>query len=394
MLITANKTQRAIALVDQEPDLLADETAFAVVARGLADEVTQTIRVVPRGFPFEVSAAGTAVGGQVARETLDLTGALPGSFTATVTMYPSPLASMTKGMEGMIREPGGCFEQTSSSNYPNVMVLAYMASSDDADPALIEQSQAVLDKGYGLLTGYETKQRGYEWFGQTPGHEALTAYGLMEFADMAKVYDVDAQMVERTAAWLMERRDGQGGFSRSSTALDSFGRAGADTTNAYIMWALAEAGRADGLTAELKVQRALAAATRDPYLLALAAFALEWAAARRLEPVGAPAAVLVGTEGAPIEGAEAVSDSDAADQKTQVRVDMFGRMGLALTVIGWGLHLSGVVARGIAANRFPWGNMYEFVTAALLFVVTAYLVLALRGVRWLGLPVTLLVRAG
>ncbi len=43
------------------------------------------------------------------------------------------------------------------------------------------------------------------------------------------------------------------------------------------------------------------------YLLALAAFALEWAAARRLEPVGAPAAVLVGTEGAPIEGAEAVS---------------------------------------------------------------------------------------
>jgi uncharacterized protein YfaS (alpha-2-macroglobulin family) len=65
----------------------------------------------------------------VARATLDLTGALPGSFAATVTMYPSPLASMTKGMEGMIREPGGCFEQTSSSNYPNVMVLAYLASS-------------------------------------------------------------------------------------------------------------------------------------------------------------------------------------------------------------------------------------------------------------------------
>jgi hypothetical protein len=251
------------------------DVAMKVTARGLADEVTQTIRVVPRGFPFEVSAAGTAIGGQVARATLDLTGALPGSFAATVTMYPSPLASMTKGMEGMIREPGGCFEQTSSSNYPNVMVLAYMASSDDADPALIERSQAVLDKGYGLLTGYETKQRGYEWFGQTPGHEALTAYGLMEFADMAKVYDVDAQMVERTAAWLMERRDGQGGFSRSSTALDSFGRAGADTTNAYIMWALAEAGRADGLTAELKVQRALAAATRDPYLLALAANTLQ-----------------------------------------------------------------------------------------------------------------------
>ena len=52
------------------------------------------------------------------------------------------------------------------------------------------------------------------------------------------------------------------------------------------------------------------------YLLALAAFALEWAAARRLEPVGAPAAVLVGTEGAPIEGAEAVS-ADAGSVSDQ-----------------------------------------------------------------------------
>ena len=129
------------------------------------------------------------------------------------------------------------------------------------------------------------------------------------------------------------------------------------------------------------------------YLLALAAFALEWAAARRLDPVEAPAAVLVGPEGASVDSSAAEVGTDA-ERNAQLRVDMFGRMGLALTVIGWGLHLSGVVARGIAANRFPCGNMYEFVTAALLFVVTAYLVLALRGVRWLGLPVTLLVVIG
>ena len=129
------------------------------------------------------------------------------------------------------------------------------------------------------------------------------------------------------------------------------------------------------------------------YLMALAAFALEWAAARRLDPVEAPAAVLVGPEGASVDSSAAEVGTDA-ERNAQLRVDMFGRMGLALTVIGWGLHLSGVVARGIAANRFPWGNMYEFVTAALLFVVTAYLVMAFRGVRWLGLPVTLLVVIG
>ena len=32
-----------------------------------------------------------------------------------------------------------------------------------------------------------------------PGHEALTAYGLMQFRDMQKVYEVDPAMIGRTA---------------------------------------------------------------------------------------------------------------------------------------------------------------------------------------------------
>ena len=247
------------------------DVALDLAAKGLHDQMTKTIRVVPKGFPFEASAAGTAHNGQVSHHTVDLAGAMPGTIQATVTMYPSPVAAMTKGMEAMIREPGGCFEQTSSSNYPNVMVLAYMEKNDAADPQLVASTRQKLDHGYKILTGYETKEKGYEWFGHTPGHEALTAYGLMEFADMSKVYDVDKGMVERTADWLMKRRDGKGGFMRSSEALDSFGRAGETTTNAYIMWALAEAHRTSGMTKELGVQQELARDTKDPYLLALAA---------------------------------------------------------------------------------------------------------------------------
>jgi len=246
------------------------DVELSLAALGLEDKLKKTIRVVPKGFPFEISASGTASKGTTARHRLDLTGALAGSIQPTVTMYPSPVASMAQGMAGMIREPGGCFEQTSSSNYPNVMILSYLQSSDAADAQLVDQTQGKLDRGYKLLTGYETPEKGYEWFGKTPGHEALTAYGLMEFADMAKVYDVDKSMVERTAAWLMARRDGKGGFSRSSTALDSFGRANETTTTAYIMWALAEADRAAKLDTELAVQKKLGETTKDPYLLALA----------------------------------------------------------------------------------------------------------------------------
>ncbi len=128
------------------------------------------------------------------------------------------------------------------------------------------------------------------------------------------------------------------------------------------------------------------------YLLALAAFAAEWAAARRLEAADVLAGVLVGAGGPDLVETEAAPS--AAETRARLRTDMFGRMGLALTLIGWACHLGGVVFRGIAANRFPWGNMYEFVTAALFLVVTFYLVLAFRGARWLGLPVALLVVIG
>lgn len=43
----------------------------------------------------------------------------------------------------------------------------------------------------------------------------------------------------------MDRRDGQGGFNLSSEALDSFGRAPQNITNAYIVWSLTSTGETD-----------------------------------------------------------------------------------------------------------------------------------------------------
>jgi alpha-2-macroglobulin-like protein len=246
------------------------DAQISMQAEGLKDEIHKTIRVVPLGFPFEVGASGTVKGS--AKEELDLSGAMPGSITAKVIMYPTPLASMTQGMAAMVREPGGCFEQTSATNYPNIMVMNYLQQNNAADPALVADASGKLARGYKLLTGYETKEKGYEWFGENPGHEALTAYGLMEFKDMAQVWDdVDRAMVERTADWLMKRRDGKGGYERNAKALDSFGRANYETTALYITWALSEAGRAKGLDKELAFARKHGLESKDPYHVALAA---------------------------------------------------------------------------------------------------------------------------
>jgi len=135
------------------------------------------------------------------------------------------------------------------------------------------------------------------------------------------------------------------------------------------------------------------------YALAMFAHAAEWASARSLAPaepvrqrelVGAG----VGAVGSiPMTVGSGPSDpTDATDARIdRRRVDQYSRIGVLLTVVGFLLSLAGVVARGVAAGRAPWGNMFEFTTTAMVFVVGVYLLMAWRaGIRWLGLPVTLL----
>ena len=240
-------------------------------AGSLQDRVRKTIRVVPPGFPFQQAIAGQLDAQQEVTLTLPETW-VPGSLKVSLTAYPSALADIRDGIEGIIREPHGCFEQASSSNYPNIWALRFMQDHDIADPEFTRRAKGFLKNGYAKLVGYECSKKGYEWFGGDPGHEALTAYGLMEFRDMQGVWDVDQEMVTRTANWLMARRDGKGGFLRNSKALDSFGSAPKDITNAYIVWALTEAKQGD-LNKELAHVVTLALKSDDPYLIGLAACA-------------------------------------------------------------------------------------------------------------------------
>ena len=110
------------------------------------------------------------------------------------------------------------------------------------------------------------------------------------------------------------------------------------------------------------------------YLVAFALHAVEWSSAR---------------------GLAAQRAQDGTEDDKRIRVDLFGRLGLAATVVGALLHVTGVVLRGVAAGRWPWGNMYEFVTSSLAFAVVLYLFCAFRlGMRWLGLGITLLLTIG
>ena len=54
------------------------------------------------------------------------------------------------------------------------------------------------------------------------------------------------------------------------------------------------------------------------------------------------------------------------------------RAALALAAIGLAAHVLGIVTRGLAVHRVPWGNMYEFVTAITCGAIIAFLLLVAR----------------
>lgn len=251
------------------------------------DAVVRAVRVVPDGFP--VTGAVSDLLEKRARGTIDLPKDLvAGTLRVRLEVYPTTLADLVKGLDGLLREPSGCFEQSSSTNYPNALILDYLKQTNQANTDASRKARELLERGYGRLVSFECPdskagcRQGFEWFGAADRqHEALTAYGLLQFKDMARVHPVvDADLLRRTQMYLLARRDGKGGFSQSAQAIDSFGRAPAHTTNAYIAWSLVESDPDDAEKldlareiAALKTEALEADSTggRDAYFVALVA---------------------------------------------------------------------------------------------------------------------------
>jgi uncharacterized protein YfaS (alpha-2-macroglobulin family) len=239
----------------------------AFQAEGLQDALAERIEVQPRGFPVS-----QVFGGNEKEKTFQLTlnDPVEGSLQAAFTVHPSVLSDISAGMERMLRQPSGCFEQTSSGNYPNLLVLDFLKTSGSADPAVEAQANQFLDYGYKRLLTFEVKGGGFDWYGKPPAHEALTAYGLMQFVDMKAVYPVEQALIDRTAKWLLSRRDGQGSWNSDRPGLHSWNQK-SPIADAYITWALVEAGFGQKIPTEIAKVLNDAQAGQDPYIMALAA---------------------------------------------------------------------------------------------------------------------------
>lgn len=238
------------------------------------DAIRREIEVVPDGERFD-NSVNDRLEKDVTQTVTIPANAIDGASNILVKVYPGIFSQVVEGMDSLLRMPFGCFEQTSSATYPNVLVLEYMRSTKQSTPEVQMKAEQYINLGYQRLLSYEVQGGGFEWFGNAPANQVLTAYGLLEFSDMSKVYEVDPAVITRTQQWLVSKQGADGVWTpdKGGIAEGAINRQSDEfRTTAYILWALASSGESGGAVSKgLSYLTANWAKVDDPYALALAA---------------------------------------------------------------------------------------------------------------------------
>jgi uncharacterized protein YfaS (alpha-2-macroglobulin family) len=210
-----------------------------------ADIVVREIEVIPNGREQSVVFNGR-LENTIEHEVTFPGNAIPEANKIFVRLYPGPMSQVVEGMDSILRMPNGCFEQTSSSTYPNVLALDYMRHTKKLTPEVRAKAEGYIANGYQRLLTFEVPDGGFSWFGSAPANKILTAYGLMEFYDMSRVHDVDPKLISRTQQWLAGQQREDGSWKPDAQFINegATNRYNSDILRitAYIAWALKNTG--------------------------------------------------------------------------------------------------------------------------------------------------------
>src|SRR5205814_9354756 len=115
--------------------------------KGFEDAVVQPIEIIPDGRRIDVVTNGELRGKE--ELTIDLPdNAIDGSGKAYLKLYPSTFSQLVEGLDGIFQMPHGCFEQTSSTTYPNVLALAYLKRTGKASSEVHDKAARFIHLGY------------------------------------------------------------------------------------------------------------------------------------------------------------------------------------------------------------------------------------------------------
>lgn len=126
------------------------------------------------------------------------------------------------------------------------------------------------------------------------------------------------------------------------------------------------------------------------YTIAFILFTLDLAKRSAAKPAPAATAMLNHSSASTEGGSVATAVKPArVDETTPIGATRYQRVAFALAILGWVLHFGAALTRGIAAERVPWANMFEFGLTATGVGMGVFLLAQLwKDLRYLGAYIT------
>ncbi|WP_185113823.1 TonB-dependent receptor plug domain-containing protein [Chryseobacterium sp. Leaf405] len=268
-LITLKPLESGILLVKiQTDEVVSSNIQFTVRASDFRETMILPFNVDEKGFPHYYSI----IGNTSENNKINIPGYINRSFFSSYYVFENSALSMFEDMERLKREPYGCFEQLSSTVYPNIFILDYLKTSGKLKADLEGTAVKNLKKGFEKMLNYKNKDGGFGYFNASESDVSISALALLEFTDLKKVIKIDEKLIQNLKMFILSKKNKNGIFDvRKSYEINAPFSEYSWSRNMYVLYALSKIGLKNELEDSYAVALNRAMATKDSYQLALMA---------------------------------------------------------------------------------------------------------------------------
>jgi uncharacterized protein YfaS (alpha-2-macroglobulin family) len=206
--VPKSESRNAIFSIQAASSVKDGKQQVTAVASDFSDAIEKPVTVHPDGEE-KVETASDLFDKTTNIAVNVPTNALESSRNVELKIYPNLTTHLWESIEGIMKRPYGCGEQTISSTYPSLMVLRYL-KDEESDSPIASKARKYVEAGYQRLLGYQSTSGGFTYWGRGEPDIALTAYALRFLHDLTTVTEVSATAVQNARTWLIsqQREDG------------------------------------------------------------------------------------------------------------------------------------------------------------------------------------------
>ena len=211
-------------------------------ADGVSDIVERTSTITPNGYKKSNVISSGVIEKSFNTDYFSKEETIENTRNLKFKIYPTAISQAIEGMDSIFQMPTGCFEQTSSSLYPNILALKYLEDNNLDNEEIKKKAIDYISKGYQRILTFEVngEKGGYSLYGDSPAEPVITAFGLMELSDAMEVYKIDDNVIKNMKDYLYNVQKINGSFNIGSTYIGHASSESDLAMNAYIIWALSE----------------------------------------------------------------------------------------------------------------------------------------------------------